>query len=414
MVDIRPFAGLRPPQALANEVAAPPYDVLDRGEARAYVQRHPNSFLRVTRSDALLDESVDPHGAQALQRARTELDKLLADGLLVPDDAPHLYVYEQTMGAHVQVGLVAGVSAAEYRDGLIKRHEKTRVVDLDDRRRHIEATDANTGLVFLTYRGDTGIDELIADITAAAPSADFVAEDGIGHRLWVVADAGQQRALIERFSGVPALYVADGHHRTHASFQIWEQRVDTAAGEPGSRPIDHFMAVLFAASQLQILAYNRVIADLAGHTPDSFLAAVGESFTVEPTDTPDAPHRRAFGMYVGGKWWRIAPRAHIVAKLPPDGDPDGVDVAVLQNFLLAPILGIGDPRTDERIRFVGGIRGTAELSRRVDDGAGVAFTVFATAIEQVMAVADRGEVMPPKSTWFEPKLRSGLVVRRLL
>lgn len=413
MVQIRPFAALRPRTEVVDQVTSPPYDVMDRGESRAYIATRPNTFFRVTRADALLSNEVDRHGQQCLDRARQELERLLDEGLLVRDSAPRFYLYEQRMGTHIQIGVVAGVAAAEYRDGLIKRHEKTRVAELDGRRRHIETVGANTGLIFLTYRGQGAINDLVQTLRRGRPDADFVAEDGIGHRLWVIADTGLHEQLTDAFAQIPALYVADGHHRAHASFQVWEKRAGADPASSATAAAAHFMAVLFPADQLQILAYNRVIKDLAGLDSVTFLAKVTERFDVVAATAPDAPQRGTFGMYVDGGWWHITPNASVTSQLPPTGDPDALDVAVLQRFLLTPILGIGDPRTDKRIRFVGGIRGTDELSQRVDAGAGVAFTVYPTAIADVMAVADAGEVMPPKSTWFEPKLRSGLVVHTI-
>jgi uncharacterized protein (DUF1015 family) len=413
MVDIRPFAALRPPVAATTAVAAPPYDVMNRAEAKALIGRKPSSFLRVTRSDALLPDSVDPHGDAALAEALTQLQSLKANKLLVRDEAPCLYLYEQVMGDHVQVGVVAGVSAQEYADGVIKRHEKTRTAALEGRRRHIETVALNTGLVFLTYRGTAKLDALVADITDATPTVAFTAEDGIGHRLWVVERGAALDAFVKGFEDVPVLYVADGHHRTHASYQIWQSHRETAPGEPGTRGIDHFMAVLFPHNQLQILAYNRIVQDLGGHTEASLLEAVNASFSTAVTDTPNPPSPGSFGMYLGGSWHRLKPHKHVLDALPATGDPDALDVAVLQRYLLTPCLGIGDPRTDQRIKFVGGIRGSGELEKRVNADGGVAFTVFPTAIEQVMNVADAGGIMPPKSTWFEPKVMSGLVVREL-
>jgi len=409
MVDVRPFAGIRPRPDAVADVASPPYDVMDRSEARALLDAHPSSFYRVIRSDALLGDDVDPYGPEAMARAREELASMLGEGLLVRDESPCLYLYEQTMGEHVQLGLVAGASAAEYRDGVIKRHEKTRRAALEGRRRHIESTRANTGLIFLAYRDHAAIEARIQQLASATPDADFVAEDGNRHRLWVLNDPAVCTEIAGLFADVGALYVADGHHRTHASFQVFEKAGDGA----GTRGVDHFMAVLFPASQLQILAYNRVVKDLGEHTPASLLAAIARRFSCEPTDEPDAPERGTFGMYLDGAWYRLVPGESVTSQLPPPGDPASVDVAVLQDHLLAPLLGIGDPRADKRIKFVGGIRGAAELKRRVDRDGGVAFTVFPTAMEQVMDVADAGGVMPPKSTWFEPKLRSGLIVRTL-
>jgi uncharacterized protein (DUF1015 family) len=315
------------------------------------------------------------------------------------------------MDNHVQTGLVAGASVDEYEADLIKKHEHTRPAKEDDRTRHVDALNANTGPVFLTYRANPEIDELMARLTAATPTYDFVAPDGIQHVLWVVSNPEDRDGLVAAFAGVPELYVADGHHRSAAGTRIRALRRDANPGHSGEEPYNFFLSVIFPDNQMKILDYNRVVRDLMGHDALSLIQEIEKSFEVERTADGRPPGPKSFGMYLGGHWYRLTARPGSY----PEGDPVlGLDVAVLQENLLAPLLGIGDPRSDDRIDFVGGIRGLEELERLVDEGTwAIAFAMHPTSIEQLFAVADAGQVMPPKSTWFEPKLRSGLIVRPL-
>ncbi|HEX9180191.1 MAG TPA: DUF1015 family protein [Burkholderiales bacterium] len=403
MALIRPFRALRPPPGAAAQIASPPYDVMSTEEARAIAAGNPRCFLRVSRPEVDLPHGVDEHSDAVHARGAGNLREFVEQGWLARDAAPRFYVYRQRMGVHVQSGFVAAASVEEYDRGLIRKHELTRPDKEDDRTRHIVALEANDEPVFLTYRSRPEVDGLLEEIERAAPDYDFVSDDGIAHSFWVAPEAMNPR--IERaFAGVPVLYIADGHHRSAAASRAHRQfaQAGRAGGSHGS-----FLAVIFPHSQMQILDYNRVVTDLNGMSPEAFLARVAERFGVEPAPQPkpDAAHR--FGMYLEGRWHRLVARAGTFAETPL-----GVlDVNILQDNLLAPLLGIADPRRDPRIQFVGGIRGTAELERLVDSGrARVAFALFPTSLDQLIAIADAGEIMPPKSTWFEPKLRSGLVL----
>jgi len=411
MSRIQPFRAWRPRAELAAKVASPPYDVLSSDEARAMASDNPLSFLHVVKPEIDLPPGTDVYSPAVYAKGAENLRRLMDEGVLERDPNPSLYLYRQRMGDHVQTGLVAGASVDEYEADLIKKHEHTRPVKEDDRTRHIDALNANTGPVFLTYKARPAIDALVARLTAAAPAYDFIAPDGIQHVLWVVSDASDRDALVAAFGELHELYVADGHHRSAAGTRIRALRRDRNPNHTGDEPYNYFLAVLFPHDQMQILDYNRVVKDLNGRDPEGFLAEVRDRF--EMTAVEDGrPHRRhCFGMYLGGRWYRLTVKP---ADILADDPVRALDVAILQESLLAPVLAIGDPRKDERIDFVGGIRGLGELERLVDSGAAaVAFAVHPTSIEQLFAVADAGRVMPPKSTWFEPKLRSGLIVRPL-
>lgn len=392
---IRPFAALRPNPADAAKVASVPYDVVSTAEARALAAGNPCSFLHVSRPEIDLPDGTDCASAEAYAQARRALDRLVADGTLVRDGSPKYYAYRQELGAHRQTGIVAAFDTREYLDGTLRRHEKTRADKEDDRTRHIETLGAQTGPAFLTYRDDRAIDELVADACRGEPLYDFTAPDGVRHTVWEIAAAGSCRAdeVEELFARIPAAYIADGHHRSAAAARY--ARAHGFAGEAA-----WFMAVIFPASQLHILPYNRLVRDLNGLSDYEFMSRLSESFAV------GAPGERHCRMYFRGRWTELSWPAP--AGLGP---VDSLDVAYLQNRLLAPVLGIGDPRRDARISFMGGVRGDAELAAQVDSGAAaVAFAMEPVTVEQMMAIADAGEVMPPKSTWFEPKLRSGLFV----
>jgi uncharacterized protein (DUF1015 family) len=372
---------------------------------------NPLSFLHVVKPEIDLEPGTDVYAPKVYQTGAANLRRLMDDGTLIREEAPALYLYRQRMGDHVQTGLVAGASVDEYEADLIKKHEHTRPVKEDDRTRHIDALNANTGPVFLTYRARPEIDALVEQITAADPTYDFVAPDGIQHVLWVVDNDGDRDALVEAFADVPELYVADGHHRSAAGTRIRALRRDANPNHSGDESYNFFLSVIFPDNQMMILDYNRVVQDLNGLDPDVFLTEVGERFDMETTEDGRPARRRCFGMYLGGRWFRLTAKE---GGFPADDPVRSLDVAILQDNLLAPVLGIGDPRSDERIDFVGGIRGLGELERKVDSGEwAVAFALHPTSIEQLFSVADAGLVMPPKSTWFEPKLRSGLIVRPL-
>ena len=372
---------------------------------------NPLSFLHVVKPEIDLEPGTDVYAPEVYETGAVNLRRLMDDGALIREEEPALYLYRQRMGDHVQTGLVAGASVDEYEADLIKKHEHTRPVKEDDRTRHIDALNANTGPVFLTYKARPEIDALVEQITAADPTYDFVAPDGIQHVLWVVANEGDRDRLVAAFAEVPELYVADGHHRSAAGTRIRALRRDANPDHSGDESYNFFLSVIFPDNQMMILDYNRVVRDLNGFDPEAFVAALGERFETEPIEDGRPARRRCFGMYLGGRWFRLTARE---GSFPADDPVRSLDVAILQDNLLAPLLGIGDPRSDERIDFVGGIRGLAELERKVDSGEwAVAFALHPTSIEQLFSVADAGLVMPPKSTWFEPKLRSGLVVRPL-
>lgn len=411
MALIRPFAGLRPAPRHTAGVIAPPYDVLNSDEARARAAGKPNSFLHISKPEIDLAPTIDPYDAAVYARGRSNFQAMLAGGVIQRDGSPCYYFYRLIMGAHTQIGLVAAASCSAYAAGRIRKHEHTRPDKEDDRVRQIDALNAQTGPVFLTYKRSALVDAVAGAVTSAPPQVDVTAEDGIRHTLWVVSDSRQIAALSEGFEAMERLYIADGHHRSAAALRVAEQRRAANPRHTGEEPYNYFLAVIFPDNQMQILDYNRVVRDLNGLTPNAFLERVRGAFAVEPQSAPVKPAARSeFGMYLAGRWYRLRIRPE---KVPHD--PVGrLDVSLLQDHLIAPILGISDQRRDKRIDFVGGIRGLAELARRVDSGEmAVAFALHPTSIADMMAVADAGEVMPPKSTWFEPKLADGLVSHSL-
>ena len=397
-MNIRPFAAVRPNAKDAASVASVPYDVVDVAEAKALAAGNPKSFLHVSRPEIDLPEGTDGSSPEAYAQARRALDGLMADGTLIQDAEPRFYAYRQTMGGHSQTGIVACFDTQDYLSGVLKQHEKTRKDKEDDRTRHIETLQAHTGPAFLTYRDDKAIDAIVADACRRAPLYDFTAPDGIGHTVWEIAAGASCMGdeLQELFARIPVAYIADGHHRSAAA-----ARYAQAHGFAGESR--WFMATIFPASQLKILAYNRLVSTLNGLSPYEFMSRLSENFAIGQKGA------RNCRMYFNGTWtdlsWDIPSGADVVSAL---------DVSYLQDRLLAPVLGIDDPRTSPRISFVGGIRGDAELEKAVDSGkAAVAFAMEPVTVAEMMAIADAGAIMPPKSTWFEPKLRSGLFVHRV-
>jgi len=392
-------------------VASPPYDVLNAQEARAIVGRRPNSFLRVNKAELEFDDGVDPHSEQVYARAKANLERLVADGLMARDPTPCFTLYRITMAGRSQTGLVALCPVDEYDAGRIKKHEHTQPDKVADRADHIELLGAQAGPVFCTFRHDERVAELFETITAGPADVDFTADDGVRHELWVVDDALIQ-GIIDAFAAVPDIYIADGHHRSEAAAVVCHRYREKNAATTGDEPTNFYLNVIFPDRELHIMPYNRAVRDLGGLTLDGLLGAAREAFEVEPSDAvvaPEEPH--AFGLYCEGRWFRLTARD---GSFDPESPTGSIDAEILQSNLLGPALGIADPRTDERIAFVGGIRGTDELVRLVDSGEfAAAFSLCATSIEQLLRVADAGDVMPPKSTWFEPKLRSGLVVNLL-
>jgi uncharacterized protein (DUF1015 family) len=405
---IRPFAGLRPAPSRAVEVAAPPYDVLSSEEARARAKDKPWSFLHISKPEIDLPAGTDPYAAAVYAKAAENLGKMLASGVLVRDASPCYYAYRLVMGSHTQTGLVATASVQDYNTNRIRKHEFTRPDKEDDRVRQIEALNAQTGPVLLAYPAAPVVDKLLEQASAETPDADITADDGIRHTLWVIRDQETINRLSATFNAMRALYIADGHHRSAAASRVAAARQAANPAHSGDESYNYFLSVIFPHHQMKILDYNRVMTDLNDMGAETFLQRIGENFSVQPSATAVKPARSGeFGMYLPGQWYRLQIRAELI----PANDPVGrLDVSLLQDHLIAPVLGIADPRRDKRIDFVGGIRGLAELEKRVDkDGMAVAFSMFATTMEALMAVADANEVMPPKSTWFEPKLADGLV-----
>lgn len=398
---IRALTGLVPVPQNAAEVACVPYDVVNATEAAALAQGKPHSLLHVDRAEIDLPAGTDPYSDAVYARARANFQKLQSDGILVRETGPSLYIYQQQMGAHVQRGLVALCNVEDYDAELIKKHEKTRRDKEDDRTKLIDTLGANTGPVFLTYRDQPDVTALVNATVKRAPQNDFTAPDGIRHTFWRIEGGAD---FIAAFGNVPVTYIADGHHRAASAARVARLRRERNPQHTGAEDYNWFLCVLFPASELKILPYNRIVADLNGRTPEAFLAEVKKTFGLEENAHPAPDAVGKVSMYLGGKWYGLRCAA------APDADPvSRLDVSVLQDRLLAPVLGIDDPRTSKRVDFVGGIRGTAELVKRVDTEGGVAFSMYPVTIDQLMDIADAGQIMPPKSTWFEPKLRSGLV-----
>ena len=419
---VKPFAAVRPTASVADQVAALPYDVYDRVEAVAAVDGEPLSFLNIDRPETQFSADVDMYAPEVYAKARELFDARRADGTFVTEPAPCFYLYELTMNERSQTGVVACCAIDDYLENVIKKHENTLEKKELDRIRHIYALDAQTGPIFLTYRDSDAIDILVAAVKKTAPLYDFAGEDGVTHRVWRMAAASEETAcsqayagLVAAFAKVPCAYIADGHHRAASAVKVGLARREANPGYDGTEEFNYFMSVLFPASQLSILAYNRVVRDLNGLTKDEFLNALaGENGPFEIIHKQESQlepiDKGAVGMYLDREWYGLGVKPEFESSDPVEG----LDVSILQEKVLAPILGIGDPRTDGRIEFVGGIRGLRELERKVNridargDGLAVAFAMFPTSIDELLNVADAGRLMPPKSTWFEPKLRSGL------
>ena len=411
MVRIKPFAAVRPPKELVEEVAARPYDVLNSQEAKA--EAGEKSLLHITKPEIDFDPIIDEHSQQAYDKAVENFKKWQSAGWLRQDGKPCYYIYAQTMGGRTQYGLVLCAHTDDYAEGKIKKHELTRKEKEDDRMIHVRIQNANIEPVFFAYPDNDEVNSIVSRYTAGAPEYDFVAEDGFGHHFWVIDDQKDIDRLTEIFKGIPAFYVADGHHRTAAAARVGTEKRQQNPSHTGEEEYNYFMAVAFPDSQLKIIDYNRVVKDLNGLSPEEFLAALDKDFVVKEEGTePYRPdHLHNFSMYLGGKWYSLEAKEGRY----DDSDPIGVlDVTLLSNLVLDRILGIKDLRTDKRIDFVGGIRGLGELSRRVDSGEmAVAFALYPVSMKQLVDIADSGKIMPPKTTWFEPKLRSGLAIHLL-
>ncbi len=409
---IKPFAGLRQAPEKAVEVAAPPYDVLSTEEARSRAAGKPWSFLHISRPEIDLPEDTDPYSAQVYAKGAENFERMRDEGILLTDAAAGYYLYRLVMGKQTQTGLVVAASVGAYDRNRIRKHEYTRPDKEDDRVRQIDALNAHTGPVFMTYRHSDRVDRIAAEVAAARPAVDMTADDGVRHTLWVVDEPALVDELTAAFEAMECLYIADGHHRSAAASRVAAMRKQRNPAHTGDEGYNYFLAVLFPDDQMQILDYNRVVRDLNGLPPQAFMQRVRECFELQSSANPVKPGRHGeFGMYLNGQWYRLT----IASERIPTQDPVArLDVSLLADHLIEPILGIGDPRRDRRIEFVGGIRGLSELERRVDSGEmAVAFSLFPTRMQDLMAVADAEQVMPPKSTWFEPKLADGLVSHTL-
>src|SRR5688572_12295334 len=405
---IRPFTGLRPAPGRAAEVIAPPYDVLSSDEARARAVGKPWSFLHISKPEIDLPAGTDPYSSQVYAKARENLDLMTGKGVLVRDPAACYYVYRLVMGKHTQTGLVAAASVAEYDVNRVRKHEHTQADKENDRVRQIDALNAQTGPVMVAHPAAREVDEILARCAVSAPDADATGDGGIRHSLWVVRDAGTQARITQAFDAMPAIYIADGHHRSAAASRVAAARRAANPRHTGEESYNTFLTVNFPHHQMRILDYNRVVAGLNGMDAATFLKRVGENFSVQASPMPVKPSRPGeFGLYVAGKWYRLAIRRELV----PASDPVARhDATLLSEHLLGPILGIKDLRRDKRIDYVGGIRGLAELEKRVNSGEmTAAISLHPTSMEDLMAVAEAGKVMPTKSTWFEPKLADGMV-----
>ena len=413
MATVKPFKAIRPNEAVADQVAALPYDVYSRAEAYEAVKGHPLSFLNIDRPETQFAPDIDMYADYVYDKAHDMLAAQIADGTYVQDDTPCYYIYELVMDGRHQVGLAACSSVDEYQNGTIKKHENTRADKEADRIHHVDTVNAQTGPIFLAYRAVPEISALIASIMSSqAPMNDFVSEDGIAHRVWKVSDAATVATIEKLFAEkVPCTYIADGHHRAASAVRVAERRRKANPNYDGTEEFNSFLSVLFADETLMIMPYNRVVKDLNGMSSEEFMAKVAECFTIETVGkTAVSPcAKNTYGMYLDDCWYKLT----LKPELSNDDAVEGLDVSLLQNYLLAPILGIADPKTDKRIDFVGGIRGTAELERRCHADGKVAFSMYATSIAELFGVADANKLMPPKSTWFEPKLRSGLLIHQL-
>ncbi len=408
---IQPFKGIRPIPELVHKVASPPYDVLNSNEAKTLAKQNPYSYLRIVKAEVNFSDNIDSHSEEVYQKGAEVLQRFIREGILRQDTSPCFYIYEITMGKHTQRGLMFGASLEEYENGLIKKHEFTRPDKEDDRAHHVSILNANTGPVMLSYHASRNIDEHFQALcTSAAPTYDFTAEDGIKHTMWVISNPEDVELIQKNFRDVEALYIADGHHRSAAASRVRKERMKQNPTHTGDELYNYFLAVAFPDNQQQILGYFRTVKDLSGLSTDEFLNRVSGNFIVSETTDPTPKKAHHFTMFLDGKWYSLLAKKDTF----PAGDPVlSLDVSILQKNLLEPILNLFDIRTNDRIDFIGGIRGTKELEKRCNEDMRVAFALYPTSVDELMKVADSGEVMPPKSTWFEPKLRSGIVTRHL-
>lgn len=414
MAVFKPFRAIRPAAEMAEKVAALPYDVMNSDEAREMTQGNPYSFLHVDKAEIDLDPAIDLYSQAVYEKARDNLQQMIKEGIFLQDAQNCFYIYQQVMNGRAQTGLVGCTSIDDYLSDIIKKHEHTRADKELDRINHVDYCDANTGPIFLTYRAKQEINDRVEQwVKTHQPVYDFISEDEIGHTVWVIDDPDFIQAISDFFKRVEYLYIADGHHRSASAVKVGIKRRQENPGYNGEEEFNYFLSVLFPDEQLKIMDYNRVVKDLNGNTSDELIGKIQEKFEVVACEGKD-PYRPAekhtFGMYLDGKWYKLTAKNQTFDPVDP---VNRLDVSIIQNNLLRPILGIQDPRTDKRIDFVGGIRGLKELERRVQEGMKVALAMYPTTVDDLMSIADVGEVMPPKSTWFEPKLRSGLFIHAL-
>lgn len=411
MAEIKPFRCIRPSKEAASAVAALPYDVYDRKEAKEIVKKNPLSFLAVDRAETQFEDGKNPYAPEVYEQAARTLKRWQQEGILTEDESPFYYLYELVMEGRAQTGIVACASVDDYSCGVIARHENTREEKEQDRICHVDVTNAHTGPIFLAYRSQEELNGLVALEKKKTPLYDFISEDGICHRVWKIEDPQKAEEIHRIFSGIPRVYIADGHHRAASAVKVAAMRREANPSWTGNEEFNYFLSVLFPDDQLMIMPYNRVVQDLNGLTREEFLKKTERYFVVtERGRKAFSPEQKGqVGMYLDGSWYQLDARPEICT----DDPVKGLDVSILQDRILGPFLGIGDPRTDSRIRFVGGIRGLSELERLVDSGAAVAFSMYPTSIRELFEVADAGLLMPPKSTWFEPKLRSGLFIHAI-
>lgn len=410
MAVIKPFSAYRPRKDIVDQVAALPYDVYNRAEAKEVVAAHPLSFLRIDRAETAFDDDVDIYAPCVYDKAKELLEHMIVNGEYIKDDQRLYYIYELIMDGRAQTGIVACASIDDYENGVIKKHENTRAEKELDRITHVDVCDAQTGPIFLAYRAQKEIDDIVDGIKSRQPEYSFVSEDGIGHNVWLVSELSDIAAIEESFAHLSQIYIADGHHRAASAVKVGLKRRSENSAHQGTEEYNYFLSVLFPHNQLKILPYNRVVRDLNGYTAEEFLDKLSLCFCVEPSELPYEPSEKGtYGMYLEGKWYKLS----VKTEYRSDDPVAGLDVSILQDCVLNPILGIGDPRTDKRIDFVGGIRGLSELERRAALDMKLAFSMYPTSIEELFAIADANMLMPPKSTWFEPKLRSGIFIHKL-
>ncbi len=412
MAGIRPFRCLRPAADKVARVAALPYDVYNRAEAKVEVEREPMSFLKIDRAETTLGDQVDTYAPEVYERARELFHADIQQGVYQLDETCCYYIYRLTMDGRAQTGIVATASVDDYLNNVIKKHENTREEKEKDRINHVDTLSAQTGPIFLAYRSNDVINGIVDSVSAGEPLYDFTSPDGVRHTVWKIAEPDRVSAIQEAFAGISALYIADGHHRAASAVKVSLKRRGEHPGYTGEEEFNYFLSVLFPDDQLMIMDYNRCVRDLNGYSEEEFLEKVGEHFSVRCLgEQMAAPEKKGeVTMYLAGKWYRLQADRELLAVSDP---VRSLDVSLLQEYLLSPVLGIGDPRTDDRIDFVGGIRGLEELKRRADSDMKVAFAMYPTSISELFNVADAGLLMPPKSTWFEPKLRSGIFIHRI-